>query len=122
MKPLLALVFSLVVFLSGCGTESTPTVQETPTPSVTERSTPTVQETSTPAAKEKSTPVAQETLSPSELADAIAEIKKLGGKVKFDESGEVIEVRLSDTKITDAGLGHLKGLTKLKRLSLQFTQ
>ena len=55
-------------------------------------------------------------------ADAIAEIKKLGGKVSLNKSGEVIQVILSGQKITDAGLEHLKSLTSLMILDLKDTQ
>ena len=52
---------------------------------------------------------------------AIAAIKKLGGKVTFAErkpGKPVTGVDLSFTKIIDADLVHLKGLTKLQTLSL----
>jgi len=57
-------------------------------------------------------------------ADVIAEIKKLGGKVRFNESGELVEVNFNRTQITDAGLEHLnlKGLTSLTYLGLNHTQ
>ena len=106
MKPFLALVFSLALLCCGCGTESIPTTQEP----------------SAPVAKETSAPTAQKKRSPSELADAIAKIKMLGGRVSLNESGEVISVALGGTQITDAGLKHLKGLTSLTVLSLRQTQ
>ena len=52
---------------------------------------------------------------------AIAAIKKLGGKVTLDEKQfrkPVVRVNLSGTKVTDAGLVHLKGLTNLRWLDL----
>ena len=68
------------------------------------------------------------------VADPVAVLKKLGATIKQNEQGEVVEVilRLSkkstfagrtmhrhqSTKITDAGLVHLKGLTKLQTLNL----
>ena len=56
---------------------------------------------------------------PASQADAIAAIKKLGGTVILDKtSGEVVEVNLRFTPITDAGLEHLKGLTSLTTLYL----
>ncbi len=67
---------------------------------------------------------AQDIAGPSQ-EQAIAAIKKLGGKVKIDEKSPgrpVIELRLSYTKITDAGLVHLKGLTNLKTLWLFSTK
>ena len=47
--------------------------------------------------------------------EAIAAIKDLGGKVKVDENNalEKISFPSSRNKLTDAGLVHLKGLTKL---------
>ena len=56
---------------------------------------------------------------------AIAAIKKLGGKVTFDErkpGKPVIFVNLVNTKVTDAGLVHLKGLTNLQSLGLKNTK
>ena len=56
---------------------------------------------------------------------AIAAIKKLGGEVTFDEKKPgkpVISVKLNNTKVTDAGLVHLKGLSKLQTLFLQGTK
>jgi len=50
---------------------------------------------------------------PPEVIDAI---KKLGGSVKVDKRKVVVEVDLDSTKVTDAGLEHLKGLTKLEEL------
>ena len=52
---------------------------------------------------------------------AIAAIKKLGGKVTLDEKKPgkpVISVDLNYTKVADAGLVHLQGLTKLQTLRL----
>ena len=44
--------------------------------------------------------------------DGLADVARLGN---------VVELNLRDTKITSAGLGHLKGLTKLTRLHLERT-
>jgi hypothetical protein len=63
-----------------------------------------------------------ETLPIPEQAAAVAEIEKFEGEVTLNASGEVIEVRLSNTKITDARLEHLKGLTSLNQLVLNGTQ
>ena len=60
---------------------------------------------------------------------AIAEIEKLGGSVTVDEKSPdkpVVKVylgswALGDDKLTDAGLVHLKDLTKLQTLNLKFT-
>ena len=50
---------------------------------------------------------------------AIAKIKEMGGNVVYRNA--VMEVRLSGTKVTDAGLSHLKGLTNLQTLWLTGT-
>ena len=58
-------------------------------------------------------------------AKAVAEIEKLGGKITFDDKSPdkaVIGVALGGTKVTDAGLAHLKGLTQLQSLNLGFTK
>ena len=61
--------------------------------------------------KEAGSPEPPPLQSPQEKA--IAAIKKLGGAVKFDQNETVVFVNLFDTNVTDAGLVHLKGLTKL---------
>lgn len=51
----------------------------------------------------------------------VAEIEKCGGKVERDgnaSDGPVILVDLRDTKVTDAGLEHLSGLSHLQTLAL----
>ena len=53
--------------------------------------------------------------------EAIAAIKKLGGKVTVDGNNAAIKVRLGYSKITDAELEHLKRLTELKELLLNNT-
>lgn len=56
---------------------------------------------------------------------AIVYFDKLGGWVKVDDNRPgrpVIMVYLKATKITDAGLVHLKGLTKLQSLELDDTK
>ena len=56
-----------------------------------------------------------------EQAKAIGEIEKLGGRVIIDEKSPdkpVIGVDLVRSQVTDDGLEHLKGLTKLQRLYL----
>jgi beta-lactamase regulating signal transducer with metallopeptidase domain len=60
-----------------------------------------------------------------EQAKAVAEIEKLGGKVSVDEKSPdkpVIGVDLDSTKVTDTGLEHLRGLTKLQTLNLTRTK
>ena len=58
--------------------------------------------------------------SPAQTADAdpVAALEKDGAKIKRNDQGEVVEVSLELTKITDAGLVHLKGLTELQSLSM----
>jgi hypothetical protein len=58
-------------------------------------------------------------------AAAVAAIKKLGGTVTFDKKNPgrpIVSVDLSFTKVTDAGLVQLKGLTKLQTLYLARTK
>lgn len=57
--------------------------------------------------------------------EEIAEIQKLHGWIVRDEQspgGPVIQVEFSLGKLTDADLKHLKGFTKLQRLSLNGTR
>ena len=59
-----------------------------------------------------------------EQAQAMAEIRKLGGKVTVDEKSPdkpAVSVDLAGTKVTDAGLEHLKGLGQLQELRLAAT-
>ncbi|MCP4815973.1 MAG: hypothetical protein GY888_25940 [Planctomycetaceae bacterium] len=57
------------------------------------------------------------------LAKTIAFIKKLGGQFELNQANTaVIRVGLNNTKITDAELVHLKGLTELFFLVLADTQ
>jgi Leucine-rich repeat (LRR) protein len=56
---------------------------------------------------------------------AIAEIKKLGGKIEVDinkPGGPVVGVDLKHTKVVDVSLEHLQGLTNLEKLYLKDTQ
>ena len=55
-------------------------------------------------------------------ADPFAALAKIGAEIKRDDQGEVVEVNLALTKITDADLVHLKGLTKLQTLGLAHTK
>ena len=54
--------------------------------------------------------------------EAVAALKKLGARIKQDDQGNVVELNLSRSKITDAGLVHLKGLTGLQTLDLGGTE
>ena len=49
---------------------------------------------------------------------SVARLEDKGAKITKNDQDEVVEIALFDTQITDAGLIHLKGLTKLKTLSL----
>ncbi len=52
----------------------------------------------------------------------VAALRKLGAWIRQDDQGGVVEVALGRNKITDAGLVHLKGLTKLQSLVLSDTK
>ena len=52
---------------------------------------------------------------------AIAAINKLGGRIDLDRNGAVVEVSLGYTKVTDADLENLKGLSNLHTLRLSKT-
>ena len=66
------------------------------------------------------------TASPAQAADtdaAVAALEKLRARIKRNEQDEIVGVSLSNKKdLTDAGLVHLKGLTKLEDLNLIGTQ
>ena len=96
MRVLLAVVLVGVV---GCGGSSPPGGGSVPTPEGSQGKT--------------DKPPAQ-----TAAADPVAALKKLGANIERNEQGEVVEVSLRGTKITDAGLVHLKGLTELQKLNL----
>jgi hypothetical protein len=55
---------------------------------------------------------------------AVAAIKKVGGRVQFDENGSgkhVLGVSFKDRKVTDAALQHIKQLATLRSLDLNAT-
>src|SRR5205814_5092336 len=54
-------------------------------------------------------------------AAAVAELEKLGANITRNEKQPVIGVVLARTKVTDAGLKHLKELKHLTRLDLSST-
>jgi hypothetical protein len=68
-----------------------------------------------------STPIyaQQEPTSPTTLE---ALVETLGGRLRPNEQGEVVEVNLIGSEVTDAGLAHLAGLTALEALDLDYTQ
>ena len=56
--------------------------------------------------------------------DPIAVLEEFGADrlmIERNDQGEVVEVHLVGLKVTDAGLVHLKGMTKLETLKLQLT-
>ena len=63
------------------------------------------------------------TSTPAEDADPVSALEKLrpgiGSTVRDDHGTEVY---LQNTKFTDAGLVHLKGLTNLQELNLRYTK
>ena len=73
------------------------------------------------AAVSFSTPITaqQEPTSPTTLEMLV---ETLGGRVSQNEQGEVVTVVLSRTRVTDADLAHLAGLTALATLNLADTQ
>ena len=52
----------------------------------------------------------------------VAELENLRAKITRNDNGEVVAVNLTVTRVTDAGLVHLKGLTKLESLELGLTK
>ena len=56
-----------------------------------------------------------------EEKEAVAEIEELGGRVRELGSGGTA-VDFSYSKVTDAGLVHLKGMTDLRSLDLRNTE
>ena len=52
----------------------------------------------------------------------VAELENLRAKITRNDNGEVVAVNLTVTRVTDAGLVHLKGLTNLKNLGLSNTK
>jgi hypothetical protein len=70
-------------------------------------------------------PVLRAQDSEAKIERAIAEIKKLGGKVEVDAKSAgtpVVSVDLKHTKAVDASLEHLKGLTRVQILFLKDTE
>ena len=67
-----------------------------------------------------STPITaqQEPTSPTTLETLV---ETLGGSLRQNEQGEVVEVYLPGPEVTDARLAHLAGLTALETLILDFT-
>ena len=79
-------------------------------------------EVSAPPSRSKGIAQPQNQEAPQSAFDKdVAAIKELGGRVTVDEKGGV-RVDLRRTKVTDAGLVHLKGLTNLTSLNLYNTK
>ena len=98
----LCLLLLSALVLVGCGEPDGPPVESSPT--------------TLPAAT---------TAPPAQAADtdaAVAALEKLGAQIKRNGQGEIVRVYLIHTQVTDAGLVHLKGLTKLGLLDLSDTQ
>ena len=55
-------------------------------------------------------------------ATALAALEELGARIETNEQGEIVDVLLHKSEVTDAGLIHLKGLMNLERLYLHQTQ
>ena len=98
MRVLLAV---LLIGIVGCGGSSQPGGGSVPTPEGSQGKT--------------DKPPAQ-----TANADPVAALEKIGATIKRNERGEVVEIVLYGTSVTDSGLVHLKGLTKLETLGLGF--
>lgn len=61
------------------------------------------------------------TSTPTPDVDPVATLKSLGARIERNVQGEVIEVYLRGSVVSDAALVHLKGLTNLRTLSLSFS-
>ncbi len=57
----------------------------------------------------------------SEEREAASKIEKLGGKVEFDQDGQVVKIDLNNAKITDADLALLEKFPGLQWLDLRIT-
>jgi len=55
-------------------------------------------------------------------AGQMAELKKLGARIRLDDENRVIAVNLGEKKVTDADLVHLQGLEHLQELDLTRTR
>ena len=53
---------------------------------------------------------------------AVLAIRKVGGKVRYDSRGIVIEVNLQETRATDSDLVHLRSLVYVREISLHRTR
>ena len=54
--------------------------------------------------------------------NAAAALEKVRARIQRDDQGGIVSVCLWNTKVTDAGLEHLRGLTKLRTLYLSEIQ
>ena len=79
-------------------------------------------ETALPATPENAQAKVDDTPAQADDVDPVVSLKELGAQIERNEQGEVVRVNLFGTKITDAGMADLKGLTNLKTLRLALTQ
>ncbi len=86
------------LFLKGVGDNKTSIMYERPLPAATETD------------KDEATAATPE--------ESLAALKKLRARIQRNKQGEIVQVDLTNTSITDSGLKHLKGLAKLQRLML----
>ena len=132
MKRLLGLL--LVMGMVGCGGgDEAPPAGETVSPATPKTSQANVDEP--PVVSAAADPsVESASVSPTTPADAVdntpaqsddvdpvVSLKELGAQIERNEQGEVVRVNLFGTKITDAGMADLKGLTNLQKLNLDGT-
>ena len=111
------LVVVLLLGIAGCGGEET-SPGDAATPSSAAISPVKSENAAAGAPKTKADELAAQAAG----ADTVATLEKLGAKIKRNEQGEVVEGLLNGRKITDAGLVHLKGMTKLESLDFRYTQ
>jgi len=106
-SPIVLLLFAML----GCGSESPPANEVDR--KAREQDVETIVENKSSPATSAAKPVETQ-------EQAIAAIKKLGGKVTIGRKSpnKLIHVDLRGTKVTDAGLVHLKELTNLHTLYL----
>ena len=110
-SPIVLLLFAML----GCGSESPPANEVDR--KAREQDVETIVENKSSPATSAAKPVETQ-------EQAIAAIKKLGGKVTIERKSpnKLIHVDLRGIKVTDAGLVHLKGLTNLQTLYLYRTK
>ena len=108
-SPIVLLLFAML----GCGSESPPANEVDR--KAREQDVETIVENKSSPATSAAKPVETQ-------EQAIAAIKKLGGEVSIARKSKLTNVNLRRTKVTNAGLVHLKGLPNLQWLSLNQTE